>query len=644
MKTRRRNYSSPNIRESEGKSKKELSVKGRNSRKANLTPSVKDHDINIESKRVKKSTQKQIKSGGKEKKIDNSVEAFPSSDKKRNKSVNKRSSMSKKENDITILEKEESAIQDVISETDAHLKFEERENLDGNSTPNLRKRHLRNTVKSCINSNKAGNLKNKNSKKKEITKHHKEEKRISQEDKYIEKSNDNLGMETKLDLPIKKRQKGINQEDNENEESQKDKKNINKISSKKRKNDIENFEKKTESDISIKDDLYGKQENSANELFITQDKSEISSSINKKTKKEENKVKYLDTTNYGRRKINIQGIIIEEIEKYDADKVCMEKKSNSESEASETKETLSKNTKIENTVHASGFNDDQFFIDTTPSLSLLNNTVSESQSKQYDEIENDIQYCHKKMKSHSVFDDDQKTFKNKSNEKHTPAHDKNITNELKKDDNICGKDGVHEFNQKEPDNDNINKSDGDSDSAPEIESFQNSRNKALNSIKNAEDEVRKMKLQTKKLRRKYHERNLMQKEQKIKKILNLEAKKLPQNILDDMATLEKSKYSSKNVEKSLPKKLRLSSENNKEYSNITNDGTQEEFISIHGNTEFMVCRANSFIKKHTSVAESAKNWKRQQLFGNKNRRESVKDMMSKKIKQTFCGKVLRIQS
>ncbi|XP_023230022.1 uncharacterized protein LOC111630191 [Centruroides sculpturatus] len=220
------------------------------------------------------------------------------------------------------------------------------------------------------------------------------------------------------------------------------------------------------------------------------------------------------------------------------------------------------------------------------------------------------------MISHSVFHDDQKTFKKKSNEKHTLEHDK----------------------------ENINKSDDDSDSAPEIESFQSSRNKALNSMKNAEDEVRKMKFQTKKLRRKYHERNLMQKEQKIKKILNLEAKKLPQNILDDMATLEKSKYSSENVEKSLPKKLRLSSENNKEYSNITNDGTQEEFISIHGNTEFMVCRANSFVKKHTSVAESAKNWKHQQLFGNKNRRESVKDMVSKKIKQTFCGKVLRIQS
>ncbi|XP_067128304.1 uncharacterized protein [Centruroides vittatus] len=220
-----------------------------------------------------------------------------------------------------------------------------------------------------------------------------------------------------------------------------------------------------------------------------------------------------------------------------------------------------------------------------------------------------------------------------------------ITNELKKDDdNICGKDGVRESNQKEPDKDNINKSDDDSDSAPEIESFQSSRNKALNSMKNAEDEVRKMKLQTKKLRRKYHERNLMQKEQKIKKILNLEAKKLPQNVLDGIATLEKSKYSSENIEKNLHKKLRFSSENNKEYSNITNDGTQEEFISIHGNTEFMICRANSFIKKHTSVDESAKIWKHQQLFGNKNRRESVKDMMSKKIKQSFCGKVLRIQS
>lgn len=327
----------------------------------------------------------------------------------------------------------------------------------------------------------------------------------------------------------------------------------------------------------------------------TEDKTLINKSENVELMKLENE------TSLGNRKINIHGIIIEEINKFETDE-----------EKSFMKDD---NSSLDDKKSEKGNTLDADYVDNIKPEQVIDKAFSFPSSENMH-----IEELKKQCNTNEI---------NNENSSENENNNQKDTNFMSFNDN-----------QNNFINESDKEIDSDSDSSPEEVTFQNSQNKALSFLKDAEDEVRRIKLKTKESRRKYHERNFIQKEEKKKRILELKAKKLPQNVLDDISKLEKTKQLNEYSEGTFSKKIKFDEEN--EHSDVRVNQAQEELISIHGNTEFKVCKLNNFVKKPMTIAESAKEWKRNLLFGKRNKRESVKEMMAKKVKQSVSGKLLPI--
>ncbi|XP_076346528.1 uncharacterized protein LOC143244905 [Tachypleus tridentatus] len=175
---------------------------------------------------------------------------------------------------------------------------------------------------------------------------------------------------------------------------------------------------------------------------------------------------------------------------------------------------------------------------------------------------------------------------------------------------------------------------------PDEVTFSSGKEAALTSAKEASRLAKEVINKTKQKRRDVHSRNIAQKEQKRQRIEALEHKRFPCDLIENLDNLP-AKLSITVPQNKLhtvgkPKKKKF--EEDDELNPVEKTMYSEEFISLHGSTEFQVKILPKELKRPKSVAENAMNFRQNMLYGKKYKRESVHSFLAKKEKQAAGGK------
>ncbi|XP_013794836.1 uncharacterized protein LOC106478811 isoform X2 [Limulus polyphemus] len=180
----------------------------------------------------------------------------------------------------------------------------------------------------------------------------------------------------------------------------------------------------------------------------------------------------------------------------------------------------------------------------------------------------------------------------------------------------------------------------DEDSAPDEVTFSSGKEAALTSAKEASRSAKQVINKTKQKRRDAHSRNIAQKEQKRQRIEALEHKRFPCDLVENLDNLP-AKLGVTVPQNKLhivgkPKKKKF--EEDDELNPVEETKQSEDFISLHGSTEFQVKILPKELKRPKPIAENALDFRQNMLYGKKNKRESVQSFMGKKEKQVVGGK------
>jgi len=186
--------------------------------------------------------------------------------------------------------------------------------------------------------------------------------------------------------------------------------------------------------------------------------------------------------------------------------------------------------------------------------------------------------------------------------------------------------------------------DEDSDSAPEDITFNDAKNDALEQMKIVSEAAKQKKELRKEVNKKRQKILDEQKQKKVKKIKNLESKKLPEFILDSISAEESVPEEKVIADKRENTKItfhdEFGSDDDKDIDEFEKDS--EDFIALEtAATKFKVVTKRDLNSSKFKSSE-AFNFREKMLFGSRVKREPYKAQILKRDKMKVCGKAGKV--
>jgi len=186
--------------------------------------------------------------------------------------------------------------------------------------------------------------------------------------------------------------------------------------------------------------------------------------------------------------------------------------------------------------------------------------------------------------------------------------------------------------------------DEDSDSAPEDITFNDAKNDALEQMKIVSEAAKQKKELRKEVNKKRQKILDEQKQKKVKKIKNLESKKLPEFILDSISAEESVPEEKVIADKRENTKItfhdEFGSDDDKDDDEFEKDS--ENFIALETDaTKFKVVTKKDLNSSKFKSSE-AFNFREKMLFGSRVKREPYKAQILKRDKMKVCGKAGKV--
>ena len=177
----------------------------------------------------------------------------------------------------------------------------------------------------------------------------------------------------------------------------------------------------------------------------------------------------------------------------------------------------------------------------------------------------------------------------------------------------------------------------DSDSAPEDVAFQDAKDDALAHLKT----VSQAALQKKKLRKevikKRQEKLTEQKEAKRRKLADLESKKLPSSVLEDLDGVEETIKSISEVKPANTKLVFDGNNSDDATDDLTETEGAEDYIALKTNkTDFKVVTGKDLRSSNFKFQE-ASSFRDRMLYGGRIRREPHANKTRREEKKRVCG-------
>jgi len=186
--------------------------------------------------------------------------------------------------------------------------------------------------------------------------------------------------------------------------------------------------------------------------------------------------------------------------------------------------------------------------------------------------------------------------------------------------------------------------DEDSDSAPEDITFNDAKNDALEQMKIVSEAAKQKKELRKEVNKKRQKILDEQKQKKVKKIKNLESKKLPEFILDSISAEESVPEEKVIADKRENTKItfhdEFGSDDDKDIDEFEKDS--EDFIALETDaTKFKVVTKRDLNSSKFKSSE-AFNFREKMLFGSRVKREPYKAQILKRDKLKVCWKAGKV--
>ena len=169
----------------------------------------------------------------------------------------------------------------------------------------------------------------------------------------------------------------------------------------------------------------------------------------------------------------------------------------------------------------------------------------------------------------------------------------------------------------------------DSDSAPEDVAFQDAKEDALAHLKTVSQAARQKKQLRKEIIKKRQEKLTEQKLVKKQKLAELESKKLPSSVLEDLDDTEEETTKRVQIQ---PSNTKLSFEGNN-----SDDGDTMDFIALETKkTDFKVL-TNKDLRSNNFKFQEASSFRERMLNGDRVRREPHQNKLRREEKKNICG-------
>jgi len=186
--------------------------------------------------------------------------------------------------------------------------------------------------------------------------------------------------------------------------------------------------------------------------------------------------------------------------------------------------------------------------------------------------------------------------------------------------------------------------DEDSDSAPEDITFNDAKNDALEQMKIVSEAAKQKKELRKEVNKKRQKILDEQKQKKVKKIKNLESKKLPEFILESISAEESVPEEKVIADQRENTKItfhdEFGSDDDKDDDEFEKDS--ENFIALETDaTKFKVVTKKDLNSSKFKSSE-AFNFREKMLFGSRVKREPYKAQILKRDKMKVCGKAGKV--
>ena len=177
----------------------------------------------------------------------------------------------------------------------------------------------------------------------------------------------------------------------------------------------------------------------------------------------------------------------------------------------------------------------------------------------------------------------------------------------------------------------------DSDSAPEDVAFQDAKDDALAHLKTVSEAAQQKKKLRKEVIKKRQEKLTEQKQAKKQKLADLESKKLPSSVLEDLDGVEDSNKPLSVVKPSNTKLIFEGNNSDDESDDCTETEETDNYIALETNkTDFKVVTGKD-LRSNNFKFQEASSFRDRMLNGGRVRREPHENKTRREEKKRVCG-------
>ena len=177
----------------------------------------------------------------------------------------------------------------------------------------------------------------------------------------------------------------------------------------------------------------------------------------------------------------------------------------------------------------------------------------------------------------------------------------------------------------------------DSDSAPEDVAFQDAKDDALAHLKTVSEAAQQKKKLRKEVIKKRQEKLTEQKQAKKQKLADLESKKLPSSVLEDLDGVEDSNKPLSVVKPSNTKLIFEGNNSDDETDDCTETEETDNYIALETNkTDFKVVTGKD-LRSNNFKFQEASSFRDRMLNGGRVRREPHENKTRREEKKRVCG-------
>ena len=177
----------------------------------------------------------------------------------------------------------------------------------------------------------------------------------------------------------------------------------------------------------------------------------------------------------------------------------------------------------------------------------------------------------------------------------------------------------------------------DSDSAPEDVAFQDAKDDALAHLKTVSEAAQQKKKLRKEVIKKRQEKLTEQKQAKKQKLADLESKKLPSSVLEDLDGVEDSNKPLSVVKPSNTKLIFEGNNSDDESDDCTETEETDDYIALETNkTDFKVVTGKD-LRSNNFKFQEASSFRDRMLNGGRVRREPHENKTRREEKKRVCG-------